>query len=333
MNDIVKERASRLSRLSEDRTTKALVEEASRRMGITEKDDQIVITNGEPFIKALQSKIDELRTVLSADVNVNVDDLIEQLRHIKSIAPSVEDLNKTIAGFVIPDLPGEIEVVGLQKFSDILSSHISELKNLPDVQLPQANIKVDVEQIGREGVADLLQRLDDLIGVVRENTAPSQAPSDFMPIRRVQKIGNTLVFDDGYWGGSSSGGGGGSLLFTGQSSGVAESTSTIYDGNTALTPKFAVISTGSSGDNTIVPAVTDKKIRVLAYMFISSGNVTATWQSDSTNISGPMPLIASTGVSAGYNPKGHFETSTGESLQINQNSTAVLGGQITYLEI
>jgi hypothetical protein len=42
-------------------------------------------------------------------------------------------------------------------------------------------------------------------------------------------------------------------------------TSTINNGTTALTPKFALIAASSSGDNTVVAAVTSKKIRVLNY--------------------------------------------------------------------
>lgn len=312
---------------------KLQVEKAAREMEISEKGGKVHVSNGDPFIEALQLKIDELKSVLSTDVNVNVDNLIDQLKQVQSIAPLVEDLKKAIADIVIPDMPEVVKISGLQELANIVSNHVIELKKIPSIQLPEANIKVDIEQVGREGILEITNRLDSLIEAIREKVVPNQSPNDFIPVRRVQKVGARLVFDDGYWGGGSSGGGGGSLLFTGQSSGVAESTSTIYDGDTALTPKFATISTGVNGDNTIVSAVSGKKIRILSYMFISSGSVTATWQSNATNISGPMPLIASTGVSAGYNPKGHFETLAGEDLQINQNSTAILGGHLIYVEI
>ena len=47
--------------------------------------------------------------------------------------------------------------------------------------------------------------------------------------------------------------------------GVALQTDAIMSDTTALTPKFAVIDDASSGDNTLVAAVADKKIRVLAF--------------------------------------------------------------------
>lgn len=306
--------------------------QAAKKAKISAKDKDIVITDAEAFVKALQIKIEELRKALNTDVQVNVDPLVEQLKQLKPIAPLINNLRLAIAGIVIPEMPDKVSVIGLDQLSELLTRHISELKKLPDVHLPEANVKVSVEQINRENVKRITERLDKIIKAVEDNGA-SQDASDFIPVRRVKKVGNRLLFDDDTWSGGGGGGGGGSLLFSGQSSGVAESTSTIYDGNTALTPKFAVISTGTNGDNTIVAAVAGKKIRVLSYMFISSGTVTAKWQSSGTDVSGAMAFIANTGVSSGYNPKGHFETVTEEALEINQNSTAVLAGHLNYIEV
>ena len=85
--------------------------------------------------------------------------------------------------------------------------------------------------------------------------------------------------------------------------------------------KYAVITaTTTSGDNTIVAAVTGKKLRVLNYVVASSGNSTITWESNnSTALSGVINTQAMDQLVAGYTPDGHFETISGEPL------TAALG--------
>lgn len=288
-----------------------------------------VLHADQAFLEGLQKKIDELRDVLKSDVNVNLDDLLEQLSTIRSIAPAVEKLQQSIKSIEFPDVPENIRLVGLQPLFEAIERHVQHIQELKSFKLPDAKVEI----VDNQKISEITDRLDSLVKVVRDNSVQSQAPEDYMPIRRVIKIGNKFLFDDSIMTGGGGGGSGGSLLITGQSSGIAESTSSIYDGSQELTPKFKAISTGSNGDNIIVDAVSGKKIRVLSYMFISSGIVTAIWQSGSTDISGPLPLVASTGVSAGYNSKGHFETSVGAALQINQNSTATLGGHLTYVEI
>jgi hypothetical protein len=110
-------------------------------------------------------------------------------------------------------------------------------------------------------------------------------------------------------------------------------TSTIYNGTTALTPKFAKISASSSGDNTVVSAVTGKKIRVLNWALTANGTVSIKWRSNTTDITGLRPLIqyASAGRSGG--PTGVMETSVGEALNLNLSAAVSCGGELQYLEI
>ena len=97
--------------------------------------------------------------------------------------------------------------------------------------------------------------------------------------------------------------------------------------------KYAVITaTTTSGDNTIVAAVSGKRIRVLSYTLASSGNSTVTWKSDnSTALSGTMYTNEIDQLVCGYTPDGHFQTVAGEAL------TATLGnvayhGHLSYIE-
>jgi hypothetical protein len=114
---------------------------------------------------------------------------------------------------------------------------------------------------------------------------------------------------------------------------VGADTSTIYNGATALTPKFAKIQASSSGDNAIVAGVSGKKIRVLNWAFSANGTVAVKWRSNTTDVTGPRYLIqyASAGRSGG--PNGVMETAAGEALNLNLSAAVAVGGELAYIEV
>jgi hypothetical protein len=117
---------------------------------------------------------------------------------------------------------------------------------------------------------------------------------------------------------------------------ASHETSTIYDGTTALVPKFAVIAASSSGNNTLVAAVASKKIRVLAYNFIGNGAVNAKFQSGAggTDLTGLKYIAAAGGgICAPYNPLGWFETASNTLLNLNLSGAVAVGGELTYIEV
>jgi len=115
---------------------------------------------------------------------------------------------------------------------------------------------------------------------------------------------------------------------------IAHDTSTIAQGNTPLLPKFAIIQEASSGDNEVVAAVTGKKIRVLAYNFMSNGAVNAKWRSGTTDISGLSYMdAAGKGKVAPFNPVGWFETAAGAALNLNLSGAVAVGGECVYVEV
>jgi len=117
---------------------------------------------------------------------------------------------------------------------------------------------------------------------------------------------------------------------------VSLSTAGIDNAGTSLTPKFAVISASSSGNNTIVSAVTSKKIRVLAYNFIGSGAVNAKFQSGAsgTDLTGLKYIAAAGGgICAPFNPVGWFETGSGVLLNLNLSGAVAVGGELVYVEV
>jgi len=120
--------------------------------------------------------------------------------------------------------------------------------------------------------------------------------------------------------------------------GVALQTDTILDDTTALTPKFARINNNTSGDNELVAAVVGKKIRVLSITLVSAGNVTVTLESGTAGnfLAGPFEFDGSTqpkGVAYSFSPVGHFETVSGESLNMILDAAINVGGSLVYVEV
>lgn len=112
-------------------------------------------------------------------------------------------------------------------------------------------------------------------------------------------------------------------------------TSTVYNGTSALTPKFAAINVASSGNNTILAAVTDKKIRVLQVMLMAGGTVNVRFESgaDGTALSGIMELTAQTGFVLPYSPVGWFETAASTLLNLELSGAVNVDGLFVYVEV
>lgn len=98
----------------------------------------------------------------------------------------------------------------------------------------------------------------------------------------------------------------------------------------------------TSGDNVIVTGsdFPNQRVRVLAYTVLSDADVTIQWKSDSTDISGPMPIAERGGLTCTSNflaPGGPMALMTtlnvGEDLVLNLGSAATVGGHITYYAI
>lgn len=103
--------------------------------------------------------------------------------------------------------------------------------------------------------------------------------------------------------------------------------------------KYAAINAGNAGDNTIIAAVPNKRIRILGYTVIASGIVTMTWKSGSTSISGPMAMAANGGAApatTALTPAGLvgvLEGGIGEAIIINLGGAVTVGGHLVYIEV
>lgn len=102
-----------------------------------------------------------------------------------------------------------------------------------------------------------------------------------------------------------------------------------------IPPKYAVISASTNGNNTLVAAVTGKKIRVLACVIMSAGTINATFQSGAggTALSGAFPLTAQAGMVLPLCEVGWFETAAGSLLNLSLSAGVLAAGVLVYQEI
>lgn len=111
--------------------------------------------------------------------------------------------------------------------------------------------------------------------------------------------------------------------------------STMHSGATQLVPKFVIIDAASSGDNTILAAVTSKKIRVLAAFLVAAGTVNARFESGAggTALTGQMNLVANTGFVLPFSPVGWFETASNTLLNLELSAAISVDGSLVYVEV
>ena len=107
-------------------------------------------------------------------------------------------------------------------------------------------------------------------------------------------------------------------------------------GGLALVPKFASIDASSSGDNTIVAAVSGKKIRVVALHVTMTGTlVTIAFESGAsgTAITGDMTPLKGNSITLPFCPVGWFETTSGVLLNMELGGSQAVAGCLTYIEV
>ena len=95
---------------------------------------------------------------------------------------------------------------------------------------------------------------------------------------------------------------------------------------------YAAVSASSAGDTTVVPAVSGKRIRVVAFALVAAGTVTVKFRSGSTDITGGMRLVEAGGVAHAFDG-GLFQTAVGQALVINLSAGQPVGGYVVYREV
>lgn len=98
--------------------------------------------------------------------------------------------------------------------------------------------------------------------------------------------------------------------------------------------QYAAIQAASAGDNTLVAAVPDKRIRVIAIVLVASGGVnTARLESGAsgTAMTGQMDLVADGQFVLPYNPGGWTQTAAGVLLNLELANATAVAGMIAYV--
>lgn len=98
--------------------------------------------------------------------------------------------------------------------------------------------------------------------------------------------------------------------------------------------KYAVIAATTTGDNTLVAAVTGKKIRVLGLFMVASAALSARFEAGAggTALTGVMPLAQNQMFSLPLNEAGWFETTAAALLNL-ELSAGECHGAIIYQEV
>jgi len=99
--------------------------------------------------------------------------------------------------------------------------------------------------------------------------------------------------------------------------------------------KYAVIDAATSGNNTLVSAVSTKIIRVHSLFVVAAGTVNVRFESgaDGTALTGQMNLVVNTGFALPWNPKGWFQTAASALLNMELSAAISVDGSLTYTEV
>lgn len=101
--------------------------------------------------------------------------------------------------------------------------------------------------------------------------------------------------------------------------------------------KYAKIDAATQGDNTLVSAVTGKKIRVLSCFAVSGDTDTQTIRFESgaagTALTGQMIVAANGGFVLPFNEGGWFETAAAALLNLELADAVTVDGGLTYIEV
>ena len=264
------------------------------------------------------------------------------------ISPIVEVMNKVLAeAQKIPkELPKQVTPDKPHDYSNQLEAMISAVEAVEEavksqetsVQAPVVNVDAPIVKVDAPDLKPLEKASDKLLKAIQGIVIPEYVPTDIAPLLKEQKKTNKILMELPLGGG----GGGGGNSSTYQDSLGNPAYPTLTGGavpvslNHGHTLRFATISTASSGDSVIAsPTSGTVKIKVLSLVLVSSGSVSVKWRSDTTDLSGAMPLVANSGlVLPGTSPgqSHYFQTAAGEDLNINLSGAVQVSGHISYYE-
>ena len=183
------------------------------------KSNLLVVGNGNDFVEILEATVGELKSSLGNGVALNnLDDLLDQLSVLQSFQKEVKDLRDSIKAIKLPE---SVKIEGLDEL-------VASIKVISEKKVPKA------EKLDPAPFVEISEKVTILTDKISSLKAEPQgkAPADYIPTRRVMKVGNQLLFDDSFYtggggGGSSSGGG---TTYNGIINGAAGGSATVTNG-------------------------------------------------------------------------------------------------------
>ena len=103
----------------------------------------------------------------------------------------------------------------------------------------------------------------------------------------------------------------------------------------ALTPKYLAVDVNTSPDNTLIAAVSGKKILVLGCVLIAAGAVNIRFEDGAggTALTGVINLTTNSGFTLPLGIPGWFRTSTNTLLNLELSGATAVAGTLVYTEI
>lgn len=251
----------------------------------------------------LRDAINGLKDALELPVEFkDFDKLMEQLARVGTLAKEVEEFKIALSKFKQPE---SININGLEDL----------LKQYKDYK-PIVKVNASVAKYELAAIAVSIHRL--ALAINANSPDPqSQDPQDFIPMRRVVKLGlgggpGKLIFDDTPMGMSAGGGG-------------RTRRPTIF---------FAPIAQSGAGTTTLVAGQTGLKIKITSYVVELSAAGTFKFQSNGTDLSGAMSFSTDAGASSvGGEFSAIMGCELGESFKIVSTGAPANGHLSYYLEL
>lgn len=97
--------------------------------------------------------------------------------------------------------------------------------------------------------------------------------------------------------------------------------------------KWAQINANTSGNTSVVAAVTAKRIRVLSIDFVCAAAVTVGWQSAANAVRANQSFAANSGMARDLVFPYYVQTTAGEALNINLGGNVAVVGMVGYVEV
>lgn len=117
---------------------------------------------------------------------------------------------------------------------------------------------------------------------------------------------------------------------------AAPVTSVVFNGSTPLLPKRIIVDTATNGDTEVIAGVSSRRIRVLALFLTMTGTAVTIRFEDTragTALTGQMTPSQGQTIVLPFNPVGWFQTTAGNSLNLELGGGQSVDGAITYVEV